>query len=78
MARKDTFFVGTIKGVEKIYQQMVIGANSSHVSANLHLSRVSMTAADALNEQVLLFQEEHGIEIERLLTATAENTAAVR
>ena len=65
---QDTYFVGTIKGVGKIYQQTVIDANSSHVFAKLYLSKMPMTAVDVLNDRVLPFYEEHGVEIEHLLT----------
>jgi len=46
----------------------VIDANSSHVFAKLYLSKVPMTAVDVLNDRVLPFYEEHGVEIEHLLT----------
>ena len=52
----------------KIYQQTVIDANSSHAFAKLYLSKVSITAVDVLNDQVLPFYEEHDVEIEHLLT----------
>ena len=65
---QDTYFVGTIKGVGKIYQQTVLDANSSHVFAKRYLSKVPMTAVDVLNDRVLPFYEEHHVEIEHLLT----------
>ena len=65
---QDTYFVGTIKGVGKIYQQTVIDAHSSHVFAKLYLSKVPMTAVEVLDDRVLPFYEEHNVEVERLLT----------
>ncbi len=65
---QDTYFVGTIKGVGKIYQQTVIGGHSSHVFAKFYLSKVPMTAVDVPNDCELLFYEEYGVEIEHLLT----------
>lgn len=65
---QDTYFVGTIKGLGKIYQQTVIDANSSHIFAKRYLSKVPMTAVDVLNDRVLPFYEEHHVEIEHLLT----------
>ncbi len=65
---QDTHFVGTIKGVGKIYQQTVIDAHCSHGFAKLYLSKVPMTAVDVLNDRVLPFYEEHGVDIEHLLT----------
>src|SRR2546426_11065950 len=75
---QDTYFVGTIKGVWRIYQQTVVDAHSSHAFAKLYLSKVPMTAVDVLDDRVLPFYEEHGIEIERALTDTGANTASGR
>ena len=52
----------------KIYQQTAIDANSSHVFTKLYLSEVPMTAVDVLNDRVLPFYEEHGVETEHLVT----------
>lgn len=65
---QDTYFVGTIKGVGKIYLQSVVDANCSHGFGKLHLSKVPMTAVDVLHDRVLPFYEEHGIDVERVLT----------
>jgi transposase InsO family protein len=65
---QDTYFVGTIKGVGKIYQQTVVDANCSHAFAKLYLSKLPMTAVDVLNDRVLPFYEEHGIDVENILT----------
>ena len=47
----DTFFVGVMKGVGKIYMQTVIDAHCSHVFAKLYLSKAPITAADILNDR---------------------------
>jgi transposase InsO family protein len=65
---QDTYFVGTIKGVGKIYMQSVVDANNSHGFAKLYLSKVPMTAVDVLNDRVLPFYEEHGVNVAHLLT----------
>ncbi len=65
---QDTYFVGCIKGVGKIYQQTVIDAHNSQVFAKVYLSKVPMTAVDVLDDRVLPFYEEHGVEVEHLLT----------
>src|SRR5579871_1784836 len=65
---QDTYFVGTIKGVGKIYQQTVIDAHASLAFAKLYLSKVPMTAVDVLNDRVLPFYEEHSVEVEHALT----------
>jgi transposase InsO family protein len=65
---QDTYFVGTIKGVGKIYMQTVIDAHCSHVFAKLYLSKAPITAADLLNDRVLPFYAEHDVPVEHLLT----------
>jgi hypothetical protein len=73
---QDTYFVGTIKGVGRIYQQTVVDTNCSYAFAKLYLSKVPMTAVDILNDRVLPFYEEHGVELEHLLTDNGRSTAA--
>jgi len=65
---QDTYYVGTIKGVGKIYMQSVVDANCSLGFAKLYLSKVPMTAVDVLNDRVLPFYEEHEVDIDRILT----------
>ncbi len=65
---QDTYSVGAIKGVGKIYQQTVIDTHNSHVFAKLYLSKLPMTAVDVLQDRVLPFYEEQGVNIEHLLT----------
>jgi transposase InsO family protein len=65
---QDTYFVGTIKGVGKIYLQSVVDAHCSLGFGKLHLSKLPMTAVDVLNERVLPFYEEQGVEVQHLLT----------
>ena len=65
---QDTYFVGTIKGIGKIYTQSVVDAHCSLGFAKLYLSKVPMTAVDVLDDRVLPFYEEHSAEVEHLLT----------
>jgi hypothetical protein len=65
---QDTYFVGTIKGVGKIYMQSVVDAHCSLAFATLALSKAPMTAVDTLYSRVLPFYEEHGADVERVLT----------
>jgi transposase InsO family protein len=65
---QDTYFVGIIKGVGKIYMQTVIDAHCSHAFAKLYLSKAPITAADILNDRVVPFYNEHDVAIEHLLT----------
>lgn len=65
---QDTYFVGTIKGVGKIYHQTVVDAHSSLAFGKLYLSKMPMTAVDLLHDRVLPFYKEHGVEIEHLVS----------
>jgi transposase InsO family protein len=65
---QDTFYVGTLKGVGRVYQQTVIDTYSKIGFAKLYDSKTPITAADMLNDRVLPFFEEHGIVVSRVLT----------
>ena len=65
---QDTYFVGTIKGIGKIYMQSVVDAHCSLGFAKLYLSKAPMTAVDVLNDRVVPFYEEHAAAVEHILT----------
>lgn len=65
---QDTFYVGYLKGVGRIYQQTVVDTYSSVAFAKLYTSKVPVTAADTLNDRVVPFFEEENIPILRVLT----------
>jgi transposase InsO family protein len=65
---QDTFYVGYLKGVGRIYQQTVVDTYTSVAFAKLYTSKVPVTAADILNDRVLPFFEEENIPILRVLT----------
>jgi transposase InsO family protein len=65
---QDTFYVGTLKGVGRIYQQTFIDTYSKVSFAKLYDRKTPVTAADLLNDRVLPFFEEHGIPLSRILT----------
>jgi len=65
---QDTFYVGYLKGVGRIYQQTVIDTYSSVGFAKLYTAKVPVTAADILNDRVLPFFEDHHIPILTVLT----------
>jgi len=68
LGSQDTFYVGHMKGVGRIYQQTFVDTYSKVADAKLYTNKTPMTAADLLNDRVLPFFEEHGITIERMLT----------
>jgi transposase InsO family protein len=65
---QDTFYVGYLKGVGRIYQQTVIDTYSSVTFAKVYTAKVPVTAADLLNDQVLPFFESQEIPVLRVLT----------
>lgn len=68
LGSQDTYYVGNIKGVGRIYQQTFIDTYSKVAIAKLYDRKNALTAADALNDRVLPFFEEHGIPLLRILT----------
>ncbi|HEX2926060.1 MAG TPA: IS481 family transposase [Ruminiclostridium sp.] len=68
LVSQDTFYVGYIKGVGRIYQQTVIDTYSTVGFAKLYTAKIPVTAADILNERVLPFFETHMIPVMRVLT----------
>jgi transposase InsO family protein len=65
---QGTFYVGTLKGVGRIYQQTFIDTYTKVGFAKLYTERTPITAADLLNDRVLPFFEQHGIRLTRILT----------
>jgi transposase InsO family protein len=65
---QDTFYVGTLKGVGRIYQQTAIDTYTKVGFGKLYDRKTPITAADLLNDRVLPFFEEHGIVVNRVLT----------
>ena len=65
---QDTFYVGILKGVGRIYQQTFIDTYSKVSIAKLYDRKTPIAAADLLNDRVLPFFEEHEIALSRVLT----------
>lgn len=68
LGAQDTYYVGYIKGVGKIYQQTFIDTYSRVAFAKLYDRKNALVAADMLNDKVLPFYEEQGIDLLRILT----------
>lgn len=68
LGSQDTFYVGTIKGVGRIYQQTFIDTYAKWATAKLYTTKTPITAADLLNDRVLPFFEEQGMGVLRILT----------
>lgn len=68
LGSQDTYYVGNIKGVGRIYQQTFIDTYSRVAFAKLYTSKHAITSADILNDRVLPFFEEQGVPMLRILT----------
>jgi len=68
LGAQDTFYVGTIKGVGRIYQQTFLDTYTKVAFAKLYDRKNALVAADLLNDRVLPFFEQHEIPLLRMLT----------
>lgn len=68
LGSQDTYYVGTIKGVGRIYQQTFIDTYSRVAFAKLYDGKHAITSAEILNDRVLPFFEEYHIPLLRILT----------
>jgi transposase InsO family protein len=76
-AGRYTFYVGTLKGVGRVYQQTAIEPKATPAGrytysklgfAKLYDRKTALTAAELLNDRVIPFFDEHGLRIDRVLT----------
>ena len=65
---QDTFYVGTLKGVGRVYQQTFIDTYAKVAFAKLYDRKTPITAAELLNDRVIPFFDEHEIPLCRVLT----------
>jgi len=68
LGAQDTYYVGTIKGIGRIYQQTFIDTYTKIGFAKLYTSKHAITAADLLNDRVLPWFEEQSVRLLRILT----------
>lgn len=68
LGSQDTFYVGTIKGVGRIYQQTFVDTYSKVASCKLYTTKTPITSADLLNDRVLPLFEAHDMRLLRILT----------
>jgi len=68
LGSQDTFYVGTLKGVGRIYQQTYVDTYSKTAHCKLYTTKTPITAADLLNDRVLPFYGEHDLPVLRILT----------
>ena len=65
---QDTFYIGNLKGVGRIYQQTFIDTYTKVAFAKLYDRKTPITAADLLNDRVLPFFDSQGVKLLRVLT----------
>ena len=68
LGSQDTFYVGTLKGVGRIYQQTYVDTYAKVAQCKLYTTKTPITAADLLNDRVLPFYEAHDLPVLRILT----------
>ncbi len=64
----DTFFVGALKGVGKVYLQTAIDCHSRYAWARLYTSKLPLTAVHLMNHDVIPTFEAHDAKIETVLS----------
>ena len=68
LGAQDTYYVGYIKGVGKIYQQTFIDTYTRVAFAKVYDRKNALVAADMLNDKVLPFYGEQQVDLLRILT----------
>src|SRR5215203_4921152 len=61
LGAQDTYYVGNIKGVGRIYQQTFIDTYTRVAFAKVYDRKNALTSADLLNDKVLSFFEEQAV-----------------
>ena len=68
LGAQDTYYVGYIKGVGKIYQQTFIDTYSRVATVKLYDRKNALVAAEMLNDKVLPLYQNHDVQLLRILT----------
>src|SRR5271169_1208936 len=68
LGAQDTYYVGTLKGIGRIYQQTFIDTYSKVAFAKLYDRKNALVAAEMLNDRIVPFFEEHDVPLLRVLT----------
>jgi transposase InsO family protein len=68
LGSQDTYYVGTLKGVGRIYQQTFIDTYCKVAFAKLYDRKNALVAADFLNDRVIPWYDEHDVRLLRILT----------
>lgn len=68
LGSQDSFYIGHLKGVGRIYQQTFVDTYSKIAICKLYTSKNSLVAADLLNDRVIPFFETQDAKLFRMLT----------
>jgi transposase InsO family protein len=68
LLNQDTFFVGHLKGVGKVYLHAVVDTYCSFAFGFLHVSKQPEAAVAVLHNEALSFYSERGLKVENVLT----------
>ena len=68
LGSQDTYYVGTFKGIGRVYQQTFIDTYSRVAFAKVYTQKTAVTAADVLNDRVLPWFEHENVPVLRILT----------
>src|SRR5262245_43091827 len=72
LLNQDTFYWDTLKGVGKVYVQVVVDVFCSLAFAKVYTAKLPVTACDLLYDRVLPFYEMLGVPVGAILTACYE------
>jgi transposase InsO family protein len=68
LGAQDTYYVGTLKGVGRIYQQTFIDTYCKMAFIKLYDRKNALVAADMLNDRVIPWYDEQEVRLLRILT----------
>ena len=68
LGAQDTYYIGYIKGVGKIYQQTFIDTYTRVAFVKVYDRKNALVAADMLNDKVLPFYQDQQVDLLRILT----------
>lgn len=68
LGSQDTYYIGTLKGIGRIYQQTFIDTYSKVAFVKLYDRKNALTAADLLNDRVIPWFEQQEVSLLRILT----------
>src|SRR4051812_48928407 len=68
LGAQDTYYIGYIKGVGKLYQQTFIDTYTRVAFVKVYDRKNALVAADMLNDKVLPFYQDQQVDLLRVLT----------